>query len=193
MRATLPALLLLPLAGCRDSGSAATAFPRIGLAVSDTARAWCAEFVSDSTHPAIEPGRTVTIVVGTAAVPTLGARVRAPRVHQCPAEFAQPRWIDYAAYDLELADSPPRDVQLPIVALVVASGAPWTRGADSLFRADLDGDGVPEELRRCTADEGEHFTVWSRGSGGARVRRWHEYYDWGAFTDPTCAPGEDGQ
>jgi hypothetical protein len=30
-------------------------------------------------------------------------------------------------------------------------------------------------------------------AGSAPVRRWHEYYDWGGLTDPTCQPGEDGQ
>jgi hypothetical protein len=60
------------------------------------------------------------------------------------------------------------------------------------MRADLDGDGILEEVRRCTADEGEHFTVWSARSEGGRVRRWHEYYDWGGLADPTCRPGEDG-
>jgi hypothetical protein len=71
--------------------------------------------------------------------------------------------------------------------LIVASDAGWSRGGNGLPRADLDRDGAVEEVRRCTADEGEHFTVWS-GS----TRRWHEYYDWGGFTDPTCRPGENG-
>jgi hypothetical protein len=140
----------------------------------------------------MKPGRHVTIVfAGTAAVPSGGARVGAPHLGECPAAFPQPRWIEYVAYRLELIDSLPPD-GVPSVALVVASEAPWTRGADGVVRADVDRDGQPEEVRRCTADEGEHFTVWSLRPGGGRVRRWHEYYDWGGLTDPTCQPGEDG-
>jgi hypothetical protein len=74
----------------------------------------------------------------------------------------------------------------------VARDATWTPAADGRLRADLDADGVPEEAHRCAADEGEHFTVWSVHPDGRRERRWHEYFDWGAFTDPTCAPGDDG-
>lgn len=79
---------------------------------------------------------------------------------------------------------------LPSVALIVGGQEPWVRGADSVVRADLDGDGRPEEARRCTADEGEYLTLWSRRGNGVPVRRWLEYYDWGAFTDPTCRPEE---
>jgi hypothetical protein len=176
-----------PLAGPVDS------LPLTGIAVSDSLRAWCAEFVVDSAAPALKSGRRVAIVfAGPATVPALRARLGHPRPGECPAEFAQPRWIDYAAYSLELLDSVPDSTSLPSVALVVATEATWSRGADGVVRADLDGDGRPEEARRCTADEGEHFTVWSPRPGGGRVRRWHEYYDWGGFTDPTCKPGEDG-
>jgi hypothetical protein len=156
-------------------------------------RAWCAEFVADSDSPAPKPGRRLAIVFpGPATVPALRARLGQPRLGECPAEFAQPRWIDYSAYSLELLDSLPDPTNLPSVALVVASEAPWSRGVDGVVRADVDGDGQPEEVRRCTADEGEHLTLWSPRPGGGRVRRWHEYYDWGGFTDPTCKPGEDG-
>jgi hypothetical protein len=173
--------------------TAADSLPLTGLAVSDSLRAWCAEFVADSAAPAPRLGRQVAIVFAApATVPALRARLGQPRPGECPAEFPQPRWIDYSAYSLQLIDSLPDSTNLPSVALVVASEAAWSRGADGVVRADLDGDGQPEEARRCTADEGEHFTLWSPRLGGGRVRRWHEYYDWGGFTDPTCKPGEDG-
>lgn len=174
-----------------DTGS----LPPIGLAVADSARTWCAEFAVDSAAPSLEPGRHVTIVfAGPGAVASLGARVRMPHPGECPAAFPQPRWIDYVAYRLELIDSLPADAAaMPTVALVVASEARWARGADGVVRADADGDGEPEEARRCTADEGEHFTLWSLLPGDGRVRRWHEYYDWGGVVDPTCRPGEDGR
>jgi hypothetical protein len=160
----------------------------------DSLRAWCVEFVADSAAPAPRPGRLVAIVFpGPATVSALRAMLGRSRPGECPAEFPQPRWIDYVAYDLQLTDSvPPDATNLPSVALVVASEATWSRGADGVVRADVDGDGRPEEVRRCTADEGEHLTLWSPRPGGGRVRRWHEYHDWGGFTDPTCKPGEDG-
>jgi hypothetical protein len=173
--------------------AAADSIPLTGIAVSDSLRAWCAEFVADSDAPAPKPGRRVAIVfAGPATVPALRARLGQPRLGECPAAFPQPRWTDYAAYSLELLDSVPDSTSLPSVALVVATEAAWSRGADGVVRADVDGDGRPEEARRCTADEGEHLTLWSPRPGGGRVRRWHEYYDWGGFTDPTCKPGEDG-
>jgi len=173
--------------------TAAGSLPPIGLAVADSVRSWCAEFMVDSAL-SLQPGRHATIVfAGPAAVPSLGARLGKLHPGECPAAFPQPRWIDYVAYRLELIDSLPADPgEMPTVALVVASEARWARGADGVVRADVDKDGEPEEARRCTADEGEHFTLWSLQPGGSRVRRWHEYYDWGGFTDPTCGPGEDG-
>lgn len=183
-------LVVILLLGCGRPEAKATQspLPRIGLAVSDSVRAWCAEFIKDSTAPRLEPGQRVTIVfAGPASIASLPARLGEPRQGECPAAFPQPRWIDYVAHRVELLHAAARDGD-PIVAMIVAHDASWARGADGVPRADLDGDGTVEEMRRCTADEGEHFTVWS-----GPVRRWHEYYDWGGFTDPTCRAGEDGQ
>ena len=176
-----------PHAAAPRSGS----LPRIGLAVSDSARQWCAEFVADSAVPAVEPGQRATIVfAGPGPVTALAVRVGNRQESECPAAFPQPRWIDYVAYRVALLDSVLPETDLPPVALIVAGDAAWARGADSVPRADLDGDGEPEAVRRCTADEGEHLTLWSMGRDGVSTRRWHEYYDWGGLTDPTCKPGE---
>jgi hypothetical protein len=191
MRLAFPVGIALMLALDRPGAD----LPPIGIAVADSGRAWCAEFRVDSAIPAPEPGRVATIVLdGPGDVLSLGARIGEAHSGQCPAAFPQPRWNDYAAYDLELTDALPALADgVPTVALVIASEVHWTRGPDGAVRADLDGDGAPEEVRRCTADEGEHLTVWSRRPGGGHVRRWHEYYDWGGLTDPTCRPGEDGR
>ena len=168
-------LFVLALAACGGRESSTTpSNPRFGLAVSDTTGAWCAEFKNDSTRPAIQPGDQVMIVFPGPPTATLAARVRAPRSTECWAAFPQPRWIDYTAYDLELERPRSAGAQVPTVGLIA--------------RGQLDG----LETRRCTADEGEHFTVWTAGEGQSR-RIWHEYYDWGAFTDPTCGPGENGE
>ena len=168
-------LLVLALAACAGRESVRTpSNPRFGLAVSDTAGAWCAEFMTDSTRAAIRPGDQVTIVFPGPPTATLGARVRSQRSTECWAAFAQPRWIDYTAYDLELDRPLPPGAQVPTVGLIA--------------QGQLDG----LETRRCTADQGEHFTVWTVGPGQLR-RVWHEYYDWGGFTDPTCGPGEKGE
>lgn len=138
--------------------------------MSDTAGAWCVEFKNDSTRPSIPYGEQVTIVFPDSAAPlTLQASVRERRGAECWAAFPQPRWFDYTAYDLQLERPLPDGAHVPTVGLIV----------DRL-------DGL--EVKRCAADEGEHFTVWD---GGRRV--WHEYYDWGAFTDPTCRPEETAQ
>jgi hypothetical protein len=100
---------------------------------------------------------------------TVDARVRAPRSTECWAAFPQPRWFDYTAYDLELDRPLFEGAQLPTVGLVA--------------RGQLDG----VETRRCTADEGEHFTVWTAGQGN-RGASGMSNYDWGGFTDPTCGP-----
>jgi hypothetical protein len=175
------------------AGNVATTFPRVGIAVRDTTLTWCAEFPRDSTAAALVAGQRVAIVFAAPTGPAaLSARIVAARSAQCHSEFAQPRWFDYTAYDLALNDSLPRGIDVSDVALAVASAARWSRGPDGRPNADLDGDGTPEEARRCAADEGEHFTIWSIARDGAPRRRAHEYYDWGALTDPTCKPGENG-
>jgi hypothetical protein len=175
---------LAVLAAACGGGQRARPFPRSGLAVSDTAGAWCAEFQNDSTAAPLRPGDAVTIVLGG----SVRARIAQPRASQCYAAFPQPRWLDYVAYDLSLIDSVPPGAHP--VALVVSGESQWTVGGDSgsMPRADLDADGKPETLLRCTADEGEYFTLWTEEPDGKRTRRWLEYYDWGAFTDPKCPP-----
>ena len=175
----------------------AATMPAVGIAVLDTAFAWCAEFPNGTGAPPVRPGQQVAIVfVAPAAVPARRARVVARRAALCPSAFPQPRWTDYLAFDLELIDSLRMDAsaaRTPVVALAVASAVPWRRGDDGVARADLDGDGRLEEARRCTADEGEHFTLWTQASNGRWVRRVHEYFDWGGLTEPTCRPGEAGE
>lgn len=168
--------------------------PRIGIAVRDSAGGWCTEFVADTSAQGLPRGQRVTLVFpGPSGVPFLRAQVTGARHGQCPAVFPQPRWVDYLAYGIELAGRSTAGASVPAVALVVVGDTAWARGADGVVRADLDGDGAFEEARRCLADEGEHLTIWTPGPGGKRVRRWHEYFDWGAFTQRTCADGEDGR
>ena len=190
-------LILIVAAACRPraDASATGSLPRIGIAVSDSALRWCAELAADSAAPPIAAGDPVTIVFGSeAAVPAVRAVVRGARAAECSTAFPQPRWADYTAYDLEVRDSASSLAnRLPTVALLIMNDAPWTRDGSGQSRADLDADGQPEEVRRCTADEGEHLSLWSRLPDGGFVRRWHEYFDWGGFTDPTCKPGEDGR
>jgi hypothetical protein len=211
MRALAVSLVLLLgglySAACRPAShdreaSDPVAFPAVGLAVRDSADAWCAAFPSDASQHAQTTGRAlavgepVTLVfAGAAAVPSLRATISARRSEPCPAAFPQPRWDTYTAYDIVL-DGSLRYVaaDAPVVALAVASDKAWVRDPDGYVRADLDGDGVPEEARQCAADEGQHFTVWSRAAPyGEWQRRAHEYYDWGVLVEPTCRLGDDGR
>ena len=183
-------VLLAALGACapheQPRPAAAGPMPAVGVAMRDEAGAWCAAFPTD----ALAPGDTVTLVAGPPDAPAVAAVVSARRGVPCPTAFPQPRWDGYATYDLRgratAADA--------LVVLVVAGGAPWSRDAAGRLAADLDGDGALEELRRCAADEGEHFTLWRRDPrSGERRRVAHEYYDWGALVERSCAAGEDGR
>jgi hypothetical protein len=175
-----------------SAASAARGFPLVGIAVRDTASAWCAAFPPDSANRQPAVGDSLAIVFASADAPaSLDARIAAPRSAQCHAEFAQPRWHGYTFYDLAVTQ-PVEGVNVSSVALAVVSPARWT-SRDGRVMADLDGNGAPEEARRCAAHEGEHFTIWSALPGEAPVRRAHEYYDWGAEVEATCNAGDDGR
>jgi hypothetical protein len=132
-------------------------------------------------------GRPAAIVFADSAGSVLPARLGAPRSKQCDAAFGQPRWDSYLAYDLDGARTSP---EMPIVGLALLSDARWARDADGVMRADVFGDGARDEVRRCAAGEGEHFTLWDVKPDGRRLRRGQEYFDWGAFVEVTCKPGE---
>lgn len=165
--------------------------PPVGVAVEVAEGYWCVQLPAYSGESALA-GAPVAVVfpdgreslVWTARV---SERVRGAR----RTAFPQPRWERYAAHRLEGASGPAPARK--VVGLAVASTAPWRRMPSGTLRADLDGDGLPEEARRCAADEGEHFTIWSIGADGSATRRAHEYFDWGGIVEPTCAPGEDGR
>jgi hypothetical protein len=164
-------------------------YPLVGVAVRDRATTWCGEFPVDSTIAAPVEGDTVAIVFTADQGPAaMYARLGAPRDRDCHTAFPQPRWFTYRAFDLMLAEPAP---EIAEVALAVVSPARWTR-RNGRVSANLDG-GAPEEVRRCVADEGEHFTIWSVERGKRPVRRSHEYIDWGAETLRTCKAGEDGR
>jgi hypothetical protein len=185
--------VLFAAIGCtRTSGSTSGVLPPMGLAVQDSVGGWCAEFAADSITPP-QPGATASLVfVGDTTWLSTAVRIRARRTTDCPTAFGQPRWSAYAAYDVELTDPKSRLDSLPYLAMVIVGDTRWIRGDRGVVRGDLDGDGTPEELRRCAADEGEHFTLWSISRSGTRIRRWHEYFEWGVIVDPTCKPGENG-
>jgi hypothetical protein len=156
---------------------------------------WCAEFISTAVPDSTQVSHAATIVFGKpGGVVSIRARVGARRDGECSTAFPQPRWADYLAFNVQLVDSFPASVDpAPIVGLIVLGEARWSMGANGHARADLDRDSAPDELRRCAADEGEHFTVWTLDGTGGWTRRWHEYFDWGGLVDANCGPGENGQ
>jgi hypothetical protein len=186
--AALPlSLILFACAG--EVPRTAASRPPVGLAIRDTTGAWCAAL--DSTMAAhVQPGTVANIVVpGAEDIAPMRARIRGARTAQCSAAFPQPRWDTYRAFDVDtLGASDAR----AIIGVIVLADVQWTRTATGTLQADIDGDGRMDELRRCAADEGEHFTVWSPAENGM-VRWAHEYFDWGAIVDPTCKAGEDGR
>ena len=161
--------------------------PWIGVAIHDAGNRWCVALAADSL-PEREP---VTIVFPDSGsdVLTLKARVLARRATPCPTAFPQVQLVEDATYDLTVADT--LAVGDPAsVAIAVVSGTRWSRGADGVARADLDGDGRLEEARVCRAHEGEYFSLWQRPAADSAARPvWGRYFDWGAFVDANCAPG----
>lgn len=169
--------------------AAADSLPPVGIAAGGTASGWCAAVAG----PPLEAGAQATLVFPDRDAPlaSLPARVVRRRPTPCQSAFPQLSLEELPAYDLAVEGASPPG--LPSVALVVAGPAEWRRAPEGMARADLDGDGIPEEARVCAADEGQHFTLWTIAPGAGPRRRWHGYYDWGALVDPTCRPGEDGR
>jgi hypothetical protein len=171
------------------------ALPPMGLAVMTDA-GWCAEFPGESAPSSTATAAglqslTLLLLDGKDGA-TRPARLGELRQAPCPTAFPQPRWEGYSAYRVESPSPAVTDARTSTLAIVIANQIAWSTETDGRLRADLDGDGLLEEAHRCAADEGEHFSVWTVRADGSRERRWHEYVDWGAFTDPTCTPGDDG-
>jgi hypothetical protein len=191
--------LLLPLLAAQacssNSGQSTEQMSRqsIGLAVSETVGSWCAEFAADSGVLPAEGAIASLVFAGDTSFTSAIVRIRARRISDCPTAFPQPRWTSYSAFDVELADTETRRDSLPYLALIVTGNTRWSRGDRGVIRGDIDRDGTPEEIRRCAADEGSHFTVWSIPGNGTPIRRWHEYFDWGVLVEPTCKPGDAGR
>lgn len=161
--------------------------PPLGIAIPDSLDRWCAALAADS----LAVGTRVTLVFpdsGSAVLDRRG-RVVVRRATPCATAFPQLGLAEDATYELIVDDTAGLGAAWS-VAMVAASEAPWSRGTDGVARADLDGDGTPEEARKCREGEGEHFTLWSRPAGAASRRVWKRYFDWGAFVDADCAPGE---
>lgn len=167
--------------------NAGPTLPHAGVAIHDAGNRWCVALAADS----VAPRETVTIVFPDSTSSLLSVATRAVRrATPCATAFPQLQLAEEAIYDLTIIDTTStRDAAA--VALAVVSSARWTRGPDGIARADLDGDGIPEEARVCRADEGEYFTLWRRSAPDSTVRSvWGRYFDWGALVDADCAPGE---
>lgn len=181
MRLLLCAVIL---AACTRSETPVTR-PVVGIAIVDTAGTWCAEFPAGAASQIREGTNATIIFAGDSGTVSRPVRIGTARSAQCAAAFPQPRWDSYSAFDLVPLDS----VVSSSIGLILSRELNVTRTGGATD-ADIDGDGVPETIRRCAADEGEHFTVWS---GNPPRRLWHEYFDWGAIVDPTCRAGENGR
>ncbi|HEX6536586.1 MAG TPA: hypothetical protein VF041_18515 [Gemmatimonadaceae bacterium] len=174
-----------------DRGDTTRVLPPVGLAIPDSGRVWCATFEYHVlAHDGLAPGARVKLVFPMPGVDSASydARVRRERRAPCSTGFGAVAWGDGSmrAYDLEAtgAEPPAPDGGLT-AAIVVASDAKWTRAADGTERADLDGDGIPEEARTCLGGEGRRFTIRS-ANAPAGEPRWWAYFDLGALVEETC-------
>ena len=166
---------------------AGPSLPFVGVAIHDSASRWCAAFAADS----LSPRETITIVFPDSASRILSLTARAQRrATPCATAFPQLQLAEDAVYDLTVIDAAETGDAAP-VAMAVVSDVRWNRGTDGVARADLDGDGIPEEARVCRAHEGQYFTLWKRDAADSALRPvWGRYFDWGAFVDANCRPGE---
>ncbi len=170
-----------------ETSSGARSLPFIGVAIHDSASLWCVGLATDS----LAPREPITIVFPDSASSVLSLRARAQRrATPCATAFPQLQLAEDAFYDLTVVDTTGAS-SAASVAIAVVSEARWNRGTDGIARADLDGDGTPEEARVCRAHEGQYFTLWKRAAGDSAARSvWGRYFDWGAFVDANCRPGE---
>ncbi|MGE0705557.1 MAG: hypothetical protein AB7F99_08965 [Vicinamibacterales bacterium] len=171
------------------------ALPPVGVAVEESDGIWCAEFPAAAAGQAVVSGAPVAIVFPEVSESlVLQGQIERIQPGDCTTAFPQPRWGDYVAFRVAFpTEGASGSASRKTVGLAVTTSVRWSRAANGRLRADLDGDGLPEEARRCAAGEGEHFTLWSARADGSFERRVHEYFDWGAIVDATCQPGEDGR
>lgn len=168
-------------------------FPPVGIAVMTGEdredERWCMA-LPDTAAARVAAGDSITIVFpGDPDTPARAGILSARRAAHCHTEFPQPRWESYVSWDVSVLRPASSPASGPMVGLAIASPARWSWSDDGRLLADLDGDGVREEARRCLEGEGEHLTLWA-GLEPARIRIAHEYFDWGAFVEPSCGPAE---
>lgn len=85
-------------------------------------------------------------------------------------------------YSLKLVSGDLEDYRLGVALINPTNKIQVLKGA---ARIDLNNDGKGEFFRKCTSNEGLHFTVWS-GKPLRGERLWHSYYYLGYDVEPSC-------
>jgi hypothetical protein len=164
---------------------------------------WCASFEEGE----LAVGDTVTLVwpdSGTDAQAVKVTEVRATRAGRCPrlpSDTADAGEDGGRVYELGLAgaadarDSTAAPDWVSAPAIAIRGDVRWGRAANGFYRADLDGDEIPEQARICTSREAAYLSLWtvidSAAADGPRERqRWRAYQSLGYDVEPSCTERE---
>lgn len=158
-----------------------------GLAAVDESGLICVTIRAQS----LAPGTRVTLIWvpagGSTGTPQVTeAEVRGPRDDPCDIPVgAEPNDFAYEAAAIDTLVY----ASQPYFAGLIPSNKIEIEG--QRVRGDLDGDGVAEEFRACTSQEGLHMSIWS-GEPLKGRRRWRRYYYLGYDIEASCEDRDVG-
>jgi hypothetical protein len=137
-------------------------------------------------NPSLAPNTTLYLIVPEYSNATTGT-VLGPDP-KCREEFTDSDGFNY--YRVTFKELSYQEPILTAVAIANYKG-PLTSQKGALS-ADLNGDGVPEQVHQCLSAEGAHYTIWSGPPVKGKLL-WHYYFYVPYSTEPSCKePGEVG-
>ena len=159
----------------------ATYIPRVGVAVSTSARTCMA-----IRNANLSVGSPVTLVTPFLPQKFVQVEIGGQTSEACPVS----KEVDPAvySYNLRIAQDSIQKLE-PLIAVVGTSAAFST--PNNNVQADLDQNGKAETFRACTSNDGVHLTLWSGKPIDGSVL-WHGYYyePDNPATGPPCTPRE---
>lgn len=130
--------------------------------------------------PGLKPGTQLTLADPSDSAAVIRAVIAGTVEGMCPGEVPGVEDHLYALRIESHVIPEPRSVWF---ALLLEDGILTASGRGIL--GDIDHDGIVEQLRVCTSNEGLHLTIWS-GAPLVGPRRWHRYFFLGYDVEPSC-------